>query len=557
MSGDGQDRTVAETRRSRWPGWIWAVPIAAIAVAAWLGIRALARGGEEVVVTFDAVHGMKEHSTEVTYRGLKVGEVSKIKLAPDGRRVEVTLKLDGDVDRFLRAGTRFWLVGGKFSLTDISDLKAMLTGPEIAMEPGPGARTKRFDGLDEPPAVKQATPGSAYVLTADKMGSLQQGSPVYYAGQSVGVIEDARLIGPHQFRFHVFVRAPYDRLVRQDVRFWDASAVRVGLTGQGVKAQVVSPEALLAGAVAFDAPPGATPGPQAAAGQSFALYPGKDAAENAPIGPQVEYVVRFDGAVGDLVQGAAVRLRGFRVGQVLGTSLEYDPAAGALDTPVRIELEPARLHLRGTASAGGDWRPEMDAMLRRLVARGLRARLTQAPPVIGGREVELAFVPGVRRARLSAAGETEQIPSAASADVATIEAKASEFMSKLDRVPIDEIGDNVRQITAHVRALVSSPKLSDSLDHIDSSAAEVDRVIHQAGPQVAPMIKSLRQTADRIDSTAAAAQRLVGGDAQSQDRDLPSALHQLTEAARSIRVLADELERHPEALIKGKGKPRR
>jgi paraquat-inducible protein B len=551
------ERTVAETRRSHWPGWIWAVPIAALLVVGWLGVRALARGGEDVVVTFDDAHGMKTHSTEVTYRGVKVGEVTKVELAPDGRRVAVTLRLDREVHKYLRTGTRFWLVGAKFSLSDLSHLKALLTGPEVAMEPGPGPRAERFNGLDEPPPVLHATPGSSYVLTADKLGSIQQGSPVYYAGQSVGVIEDARLIGPRQFQFRAFVRAPYDRLVGRDVRFWDASAVQVGLTGQGVKAQVVSPEALVAGAVAFDAPPGMAPGPQAPSGERFPLYPGKPAAENAPIGPQVDYVVRFDGAVGDLVQGAAVRLRGFRVGQVLGTSLEYDARTGALDTPVRLELEPARLHLRGVEPAGGDWRPAVDAMLQRLIAKGLRARLTQAPPVIGGREVELAFVSGVRRARLAASDGGEQIPSTASGDLASLEAKAGEFMAKLNEVPIQEIGDNIRQITGRLRALVSSPKLSDSLDHIDSSVTELDRVLHEAGPQVGPMVKSLRETAERLDSTAAAAQRLIGGDAQSQDRDLPSALHQLTEAARSIRVLADELERHPEALIKGKGKPRR
>ena len=37
-----------------------------------------------------------------------------------------------------------------------------------------------------------------------------------------------------------------------------------------------------------------------------------------------------------------------------------------------------------------------------------------------------------------------------------------------------------------------------------------------------------------------------------QDADLPSAIRQLTEAARSIRSLTDYLSRHPEALLRGK-----
>jgi ABC-type transporter Mla subunit MlaD len=121
-------------------------------------------------------------------------------------------------------------------------------------------------------------------------------------------------------------------------------------------------------------------------------------------------------------------------------------------------------------------------------------------------------------------------------------------------VPIQEIGEDVRAIAARTRSLVTSPQLKDSLDHVDSATAELDRAIQQAGPQIGPLAKKLRETADRLDATAASAERLVGGNAESQERDLPSALHSLTEAARSVRALADYLERHPESLIKGKPK---
>ena len=35
-------------------------------------------------------------------------------------------------------------------------------------------------------------------------------------------------------------------------------------------------------------------------------------------------------------------------------------------------------------------------------------------------------------------------------------------------------------------------------------------------------------------------------------QELQGALQEMTEATRSLRVLADYLERHPEALLKGK-----
>jgi hypothetical protein len=45
---------------------------------------------------------------------------------------------------------------------------------------------------------------------------------------------------------------------------------------------------------------------------------------------------------------------------------------------------------------------------------------------------------------------------------------------------------------------------------------------------------------------------LLDGDGDAQDSSLPEAIRQLNETARSIRTLADYLNRHPEALIRGK-----
>ena len=389
MSERGPERTQAIVRRSRRAGFIWAVPIAAIGVALWLALRAIAQGGEKVEVLFDSAYGLEPGSSKVTYRGVQVGEVDSVAVTTDGRGASVTLRLDRAMDKYLRAGTRFWLVGAELSVTDLSAMRTLLSGPEVVMEPGPGERATRFHGLDRPPPVPGRTPGTAFVLTADRRGALREGSPVYYEGEAVGVIEAARLVGPHRFEFDAFVRAPFDKLVRADTRFWDAGAVQVSLRGAGLKAELVSPQALVEGAAAFDTPADAGAAPAAANGQTFPLYSDQRAAETAPIGPTVPYVVRVGGAVGDLPDGAPVRLRGFLVGRVAGRSLVWDARTGVLDAPVRIELDPERLHL-----GGPDPRAAVDSMLKRLVAQGLRARLAQEPPLVGGRVIDLDFAPG-------------------------------------------------------------------------------------------------------------------------------------------------------------------
>ena len=540
----------AEIKRSFWPGWIWAVPIAAFAVAGWLGIRALVHGGEPVVVVFDNAYGIKADETIVTMRGVKIGDVSDVSLADDGHHVEVALKIDRGPARYLRTGTRFWLLGAQVELSDPASLKAALAGPEIEMEPGPGQPTRHFVGESRPPAVAPAAAGTSFVLDADRIGSLDQGTPVYYAGKQVGAVTAVHMLGAHRFAFDVFVGTPYDRFVTTGAHFWDASAVEVSASGAGIRAQLLSPKAVLSGGVAFDAPASATDMPRAGAGTHFKLYASKDEAARMPVGPAVTYVVHFDGAVGELEPGATVRLRGFPVGTVTHVRLSYDARTGTLDTPVSIALDPTRLDLPAPQGEAG--RAAVDAMLKRLVASGLRARLAQDPPLVGAREVALDFVAGAAPAQLAMRGESREIPSAPSGDIDSILAHVDHVATTVAALPLAQTARDIRRTAAQAAALTASPQIRESVDHIDRVVTQLDTTLEQVSPQIGPLVGELRDTAREADRAAGAASRMLGSGGQAQD-DLPTAVSELTDMARSMRALADYLGRHPEAIVRGKG----
>jgi paraquat-inducible protein B len=72
------------------------------------------------------------------------------------------------------------------------------------------------------------------------------------------------------------------------------------------------------------------------------------------------------------------------------------------------------------------------------------------------------------------------------------------------------------------------------------------------------MIRALRQASESVaaigteaEATLKSTNRVIGS-AQPVVQDLNGLLRELSTAARSIRVFADYLERHPEALIQGK-----
>ena len=124
--------------------------------------------------------------------------------------------------------------------------------------------------------------------------------------------------------------------------------------------------------------------------------------------------------------------------------------------------------------------------------------------------------------------------------VADIESKLDSILTKIDNMPIHAMGADLRKALA-------------TLDETLKDAAQlVKRVDVDTVPELTTTLVELRRmmaTADRVlkdtDST------LLGKDAPAQ-QELRDALQEVTRAARSVRVLTDELERHPEALIRGK-----
>src|ERR1700743_3627613 len=96
---------------------------------------------------------------------------------------------------------------------------------------------------------------------------------------------------------HTFVRAPYDRYVRDGTRFWNASGASVKLGANGIDVQLESLRALVLGGVAFDTPTEARNSPVSAENHQFPLYSNKEAADAASYEQRVPMVSYFGGSV--------------------------------------------------------------------------------------------------------------------------------------------------------------------------------------------------------------------------------------------------------------------
>lgn len=256
------------------------------------------------------------------------------------------------------------------------------------------------------------------------------------------------------------------------------------------------------------------------------------------------FAVSFDGNVGELKPGDPVNLRGFTVGEVEQIGFHYEPETGSIATPVTLALYPALLPIRGTPPvqpAGG-----FQNVVNDLVSHGLRAQLERDPPLIGGYHVTLEIVPSAAPASLNTAASLPEIPTA------PIGNGLESIVSRFNKVPIEQIAQNVLDITHHVDDIVASPQLKESVAQLDASLREIRQTIRQIAPQVTHVVERLRATAEQLEHTATAADNTLGG--ATTQTGVQNTLREIKEAAGAVRALADYLDRHPEALISGRRK---
>lgn len=544
-------------RRTIWPNLVWGIPIAALVVVAYLGVRAVINRGEVVTVTFTRAAGAKAGVTKVLYQGVEAGHLTKIEPNADGRRLDFHLRLVPAAKNGLNSNARFWLIGANPNFSDLSSLKAVVSGVAIGYAPGEGGEPEdRFEGLDQAPLILPGDKGTRYSLGAHSLNSIHEGSIVLFHGQVIGKIIEIHFNGDKGFRLQAFIDQPYDSLIRRGARFWKISPLRLSFAGGGITANLAPLSTLLAGGIDLEVDTTSANDPQSPADAEFPLYSSHNAARQGLSGPTVRYEFAFDGDAGVLDDTSAITLLGYQIGEVESTRLAYNERTGAPYGIATAVLYPQQMHVNPGASARGtpeDWRAATDAALARLVHLGYRARLEQSPPVLGDQTIALVRTAGVSPAQLLTDGDIPRFPSApGSSSLDDITAKADVFLNKLDAVPLEDIGANLKRITGNLDRLMSSPELKDGLTHLHSTLTSIDKLLHDVQPQIGPLIGKLNDAAAELSGTATALRQVAESGGPNEDASLPEAIRQITEAARSIKTLTDYLDRHPEALIRGK-----
>ncbi|MBP2310239.1 MCE family protein [Azospirillum melinis] len=517
---------------------VWIIPIVAALIGLSLVAQAMWQRGPTVTVTFASAEGIEPGKTKVKYKNVDIGDVTGLALSADRTRVVATIGLAKDAAPFAVAGSRFWVVRPRMAGSGISGLGTLLSGAYIGVDGGQGHEARNaFVGEEEPPVVPSDMPGRRFILHADDVGSLDIGSPVFFRRVQVGHVESFAL-DPDGRRttMGIFVKAPYERFVTTNSRFWHASGVDLRMDASGLKLETQSLATILLGGIAFESPDtsGSAQSPAAQAaeeGAQFNLAADRVDALKPPDGAPESLVLHFQQSIRGLSAGAPVDFRGVEIGQVRSVSVEYDPAGTDFVSSVRIDVYPQRLGRVRDVFPENMPQDRRRALLADLVQRGMRAQLRSGNLLTGQLYVAVDFFPQASPAQFDPRRNPMELPTVPG-DLQEMQQQVQNILRKLDTLPFDTLGQDAHRLMVATEATVTQ---------LGGLARRAD---HDTMPEVRLAIRDLRQTLATI-------QGCIAGDSPLL-QEVRQALRGVADATRSVKALTDGLDRSPESLLRGK-----
>jgi paraquat-inducible protein B len=192
--------------------------------------------------------------------------------------------------------------------------------------------------------------------------------------------------------------------------------------------------------------------------------------------------------------------------------LQLNAVTQQFQIPVLIDLEPERVTRTGQIPP--EWenlskKERQNRFFDQLVAQGLRAQLKTGNLVTGKLFVDLDIYDKAKTAAIDYSGTYPVLPTIPTS-LEELTNRVSAILDKLDQFPIDRIGKNM-----------------------DAT------------------LEGLQLTVTQTQKTLVALEKTLSTDSPLQQQ-LQQTLEELSGAARSLRLLADYLERNPEAILRGK-----
>ena len=295
-----------------------------------------------------------------------------------------------------------------------------------------------------------------------------------------------------------------------------------------------------------------------------------------------EFVLYFDNSVNGLRVGAPVKFKGVEIGSVRQILLQLGQYEQVNKIPVIIEIDLDKLTSRG---ARGDIAQDRDVLEKAIVDRGLRGQLLMESLVTGLLYVGLDFLPGTPINLVQKPGgeyEFVEIPTAPTQFELAQDA-VTQIINKLDEIDFKGIVASLSATVEGISKITNAPELRVALKSLEMTMPKIDQAVVEVRKLATTMDGSVTRITESLEQTSAATRNALQGAEQTlkqsdiafqeaagalaniravsdQDsmifQEIRKSLREVSEAARSIRLLANYLDRNPTSLIFGRPETR-
>ncbi len=473
---------------------IWIIPLTALLIAGWLVFKYYSERGTMITITFDKASGIEAKKTSIRYKDIEVGRVKKLSLTSDLKKVKVTAEIFPEMAVNLGEKTRFWVERPRLTFQGVSGLNTLLSGVHIGIDPGEKSLPKdSYEGLAVAPVITAEDQGTSIILNSKNLGSLNIGSPVYYHKIHVGEVTSYELDGDNgNVNISIYVHAPYDKKIRTNSRFWNASGMDVDLTTSGISVRVESLVSLLIGGIAFETPLNKV-GYKLDGKTAFKLYDSyKLANDDTERLEKLFYVMYFDDSLHGLRAGSVIEYSGVRVGKVESILLEKMQNNTQIKTLVKVSLYIDKF-------SDKKLRSEAEVTLQNLVSNGLQAQLTVDSLITGAQYISLKMpkksLHQQKEKHVFALLPTEIYEPAVFPTTASL--------TSLLNFDASEITDELNKAIGSITTLLNSPDIKRTLKGLattSESIAKISKQLDQKGfsGELVKTLTSAQKTADDL-----------------------------------------------------------
>lgn len=517
---------------------VWIVPIVTVLIGAWILFYHFSHQGKVITLTTTSAEGIEAGKTAIKSRSVDVGIVESVVLSDNLREVEIKARINNGMEKLLRKDSAFWVVKPQIGKEGVSGLGTLLSGAYIQLQPGSSSDAVfHFKLLDAPPLASPNAKGIRIELNSEQSGQLNAGDPVLFRGFRVGTVETSDFDpAARKISYQLFINAPYDALVTDNVRFWKDSGVAFNMSAAGMRVEMGSLTTLFSGGVSFDVPTGWELGEKAKNHQNFQLFDNKNNIGDSLYTVHKDYVLFFTDSIRGLQAGAPVEFRGIRLGTVAQAPFYTTGVEQTMNSdyriPVMIRIEPDRF----ISKLGKNF--NIDQRLQDAEKQGLRAALKSANLLTGALYVDLDFYPQEKVWTGPTTINGYQVLPTTSAGLAQIQQKLMSTLDKINNLPLNpmlnEATSTLAQSQSTLRELQRTLK---SVNQITESKS-----MQQLPQDMQQTLRELNRSMKSFQPGSPAYTKMVG-DMQRLDqvlRELQPVLRTLNNKSNALVFEADK-----------------